>query len=146
MSDPYAGYVMPASSYMKWEQVGQIVSGVLTNVRTGRNYDNTADIPELDIRQADGSEITVACGQINLLSQVLTLRPPVGAQISIAFTGFNGQSKSFSVEVAPGMAAAPAAAPVQAQVVQHAPQPVAPAAPVAPVAQPAPAVAQPPVA
>jgi hypothetical protein len=109
MSDPYAGYSMPASSFVQFETPGDSITGQLVNVREGTFEGDTR--PLLDLKLGDGSEVTVNCGPRNLRRTVLTDRYPLGTVLTITFTKLEGRSKLFDVTVAQPATAMAAPAP-----------------------------------
>jgi hypothetical protein len=122
----------------KFKNIGDRAVGEVYYVRT-TDFGGTADkVPEIWIRQDDGTELGVAASQVNLRRLLCLHRPAVGDRIAIVYTGDATSSKAgfspakqFDVVVRrPGEAAPTVAHPQPAPVVQPAPEPVPPAAPV----------------
>lgn len=114
--------------FMKFENVGDTISGTVNTVRAFR-FDDGSVAPQLLITTDDGEERTVTAGQVRLKAELATQRPEPGDHVTITFTENEKRSggktlKHFTVEVGRGGGGAPAPA---------APQPQAQA----PVAQPA---------
>lgn len=145
MSDPYANMPAPVSGgdfpdQYKFVSVGQSVEGVLTDSRWKEANGDIKGCQILQVRQADGTEWSVFCGPTSLHREVFNKRPPIGSMVRITFNGYDGQAKLFTLDVAPGpAAAAPQSAPAPAQ--EAAPQgwaqPQAAAPAPAPAAAPA---------
>lgn len=94
-----------ASSYFKFESVGDEITGDVIDVRKGQDY-NQLPCPELVLRKDDGADIKVGCGQAQLKAKVLSLRPVAGDRIRIKFSGTEkaakGEKKLFDVDVNKG--------------------------------------------
>jgi len=83
----------------KFDTIGAAIAGTITNIRRAE-FDGKA-IPELWITLDDGSERSVLCGQANLITQLLDIRPNVGDRIAIKYDSQRkaklGMAKLFSV-------------------------------------------------
>jgi hypothetical protein len=113
--------------FVKFENVGDTVSGVVNAVRAHR-FDDGSVAPQILVTTDDGEERTITAGQVRLKAELATQRPEPGDHIKVTFTEVEKRSggktlKHFSVEVTRGgapaaatqastPAAAPAAAPV----------------------------------
>lgn len=104
-SDPWSDFHAPGSGdypdkQFKFDTVGVSIAGTITNVRRAE-FDGKA-VPELWIMTDDG-EMSVLCGQANLMTQLLEHRPLVGDRIAIVYTGQRkaklGMAKLFDVVV-----------------------------------------------
>ena len=95
--------------------IGDSIVGTITNVRKFTASDGKIS-PELWIETTDG-ERSIICGALNLMSQLLELRPMVGDRIAIVFTSEKaakvGKSRFFDVSLkrADGSTVDPAPAP-----------------------------------
>lgn len=100
----------------KFDTIGAAIAGTITNIRRAE-FDGKG-IPELWLTLEDGSERSVLCGQANLISQLLDLRPNVGDKIAIVFASTRkaklGMAKIFDVSLrrADGSVTEPAAGQV----------------------------------
>lgn len=113
--------------FVKFENVGDTVSGVVNAVRAHR-FDDGSVAPQILVTTDDGEERTITAGQVRLKAELATQRPEPGDHIKVTFTEVEKRSggktlKHFSVEVTRGgtpaaatpastPAAAPAAAPL----------------------------------
>jgi len=101
-TDTWDEFEMPGSGdfpdAFKFDTIGASIAGEVTNVRKVV-FDDKA-VPELWIVTADG-ERSVLCGQANLLTQLIELRPIVGDRISIVYASQRkaklGMAKLFDV-------------------------------------------------
>lgn len=106
--------------FMKFENVGDTISGTVNTVRAFR-FDDGSVAPQLLITTDDGEERTVTAGQVRLKAELATQRPEPGDHVTITFTENEKRSggktlKHFAVEVGRGGGApAPAAPQPQAQ-------------------------------
>lgn len=84
----------------KWDRLGASIAGTITKIRTAIFDDRK--IPELWIETDDG-EMSVLCGQANLFTQLLELKPQVGDRIAIKYVSTAkaklGTAKIFEVAV-----------------------------------------------
>ena len=108
--------------FVKFENVGDSVSGTVTAVRAHR-FDDGSVAPQILLTTDDGEERTVTAGQVRLKAELAAQRPEAGDHIAITFTEEERRSggktlKHFSVKVARGGGSAvtstPAAAPTEA--------------------------------
>lgn len=74
---------MTDNTFVKFEKIGDSVSGVITAVRAGTDF-NGNPCPVLDLTTEDG-ERTLSCGQANLKAQIVGLKPTVGQAITVKF-------------------------------------------------------------
>lgn len=114
--------------FVKFENVGDSVSGTITAVRAHR-FDDGSVAPQVLLVDDNGEERTVTAGQIRLKTALAEQRPEAGDHISIAFTQVEKRAggktlKHFDVKVTRGGApvqAAPAAAPTATPAPEAAP-------------------------
>lgn len=96
-----------SGDFVKFAAIGDSVAGTITGVRAGTDFNQNA-CPVLDLDTADGPR-TVTCGQANLKSQIVALKPAVGSRISIAYVkdekAEKGMKKVFEIKVAEPAAA-----------------------------------------
>lgn len=126
------GHLQPIEGdYVKWQNVGDNVSGTIARLGSGQDFDGTREVPEIDIALADGSVRTVTCSQTNLYNQIVALdhanQLVVGGAISITFSGMAGNAKLFTIDlgaVTPPVQAPPVVQQPMAQPVVQQPQPV----------------------
>lgn len=90
-----------ASEFVKFADKGDTVSGTITNIRVGNDF-NGNPCPVLDLDTGNGSR-TVTAGQANLKSQIVQLRPNVGDTITITYDrdekAEKGMKKVFAIKV-----------------------------------------------
>jgi hypothetical protein len=105
-----------ASDYVKFEHVGDGVSGTVTAVQVHR-FDDGKVAPKLIIETDDGEEKALTAGQVRLRAALAEQRPEAGDHIAVTFTQEEKRPggktlKHFDVEVVRSGAApaAPAAA------------------------------------
>jgi len=102
--DVWSGFNPPGSGDFpephKFEQIGSSIAGEIINIRRAE-FDGKA-IPELWLATADGDR-SVLCGQANLMTQLLEIRPIIGDRIAIKYESQRkaklGMAKIFSVAV-----------------------------------------------
>lgn len=106
--------------FVKFENVGDTVSGTINAVRAHR-FDDGSVAPQILLTTDDGEERTVTAGQVRLKAELATQRPEPGDHVVITHTEVEKRSggktlKHFSVQVTRGgkPAGAPAAAPAAA--------------------------------
>jgi hypothetical protein len=117
-TDPWTDFHAPNTGdfpeAFKFDTLGASIAGEIVNIRRAE-FDGKA-IPELWIN-TEGGERSVLCGQANLITQLLEIRPMVGDRIAIAYTSQRkaklGMAKLFDVAVkrAGDTTSEPAAAP-----------------------------------
>lgn len=103
-TDPWSDFHAPNTGdfpdAFKFDTIGASIAGEITNIRRAE-FDGKG-IPELWIR-TEGGERSVLCGQANLITQLLELRPMVGDRIAIAYVSQRkaklGMAKLFDVAV-----------------------------------------------
>jgi hypothetical protein len=91
--------------YIKFENVGDSVSGVVTNIGAHR-WDDGSVSPQVTLQTSDG-EKTVTAGQVRLKAALAEKRPNVGDTITIKFIDLEKRAggktlKHFDVTVIPG--------------------------------------------
>jgi hypothetical protein len=90
-----------ASEFVKFTSVGDTVSGKITDIRIGKDF-NGFPCPVLDLETSTGSR-TVSAGQAHLKSQIVQLRPSVGDGITITYDrdekAEKGMKKVFAIKV-----------------------------------------------
>lgn len=90
--------------YVKFEQVGDKIVGIVTDIREGRTF-NGDPCPELILEDDDGAEHTVTAGQVLLRIALAEKVPEVGDKIRIVFSGVGeaqpgkAAPKEFTVDV-----------------------------------------------
>lgn len=114
--------------FVKFEDVGDTVSGTVTAVRT-HQFDDGKIVPQILLTDDSGEDRTLTAGQIRLKVALAEQRPEAGDHLKITLTGVEKRPggktlKLFDVAVTRG-GAAPQAAPAA---------PATPAAPAADVA------------
>ena len=101
--------------FVKFENVGDHVSGTITAVRAHR-FDDGSVAPQVLLVDDNGEERTVTAGQIRLKTALAEQRPEAGDHIAITFTEVEKRAggktlKHFDVKVSRGGAPASTAAP-----------------------------------
>ena len=112
-SDPE---MFSSGDFIKFDQVGDTVSGTITGVRK-HMFEDGKVVPQIELDTADGPK-TLTAGQVRLKAALAEKRPGVGDLLTVTLTGIEKRAggktlKEFSVVVGP-VAAAPMAAPVTA--------------------------------
>lgn len=104
--------------YVKFETVGDTVTGSILSVRAHR-FDDGKVVPQILITDAaDGEERTITAGQVRLKALLAEQRPEVGDTITVTLTNIEKRAggktlKHFDVQVQrAGTQAAAAPAPV----------------------------------
>ena len=102
--------------YIKFENAGDTVSGVVSAVRV-RTWDNGARDPEV-LLVVNGEERSMTAGQVMLKKRLAELRPEAGDTLTVTLTEIEKRAggktlKHFDVQVVRGngVVAAPVAAP-----------------------------------
>lgn len=101
--DAYTG----GGDYVKFDEVGDQVIGVIKDVREGRTFNNDP-CPELVLEDDDGDERIVTAGQVLLKQALAEKRPNVGDKIRITYSGVGeaqpgkAPPKEFTVDVKEG--------------------------------------------
>lgn len=95
---------MSSGDFVKFESIGDKVSGVITAVRPGTDF-NGNPCPVLDLTLDDGSTRTLSCGQANLKAQIVALKPQAGGTITVTFDheekAAMGMKKVFVIDYIP---------------------------------------------
>ena len=95
---------MSDSPYIKWDAPGDTVTGMITAVSVGQDF-NGNPCPVINLTTPDGEERILSCGQANLKSQIVTEKPAPGSTITVTYThdekAAKGMKKMFAVEVIP---------------------------------------------
>lgn len=91
--------------FQTWDDIGDTLAGDIIDVRKGEDF-NGRPCPELVIRNDDGRDIVMTCGQANLRAQIMDLKPETGDRIKVAFVrtekADKGQKKIFEIKVVQG--------------------------------------------
>lgn len=109
--------VITTGDYIKFETVGDTISGTITAVRK-HTFDDGKVVPQIVLDTDDGEKIVTA-GQIRLKAELAAKRPGVGDQITITLSDVEKRAggktlKHFDVIVGPASATAAPAAPAAA--------------------------------
>lgn len=101
--------------FVKFENVGDSVSGIVNAVRAHR-FDDGSVAPQILVTTDEGEERTITAGQVRLKAELATQRPEPGDHITVAFTDVEKRSgsktlKHFSVAVNRGGKPAAATTP-----------------------------------
>lgn len=115
--------------FMKFDNVGDTISGTVSAVRAHR-FDDGSVAPQVLLVTDDGEERTVTAGQVRLKAALAEQRPESGDHVTITFTEVEKRAggktlKHFDVKVNRG--GAPAPPPVQQATPAVAPPAAAPA-------------------
>lgn len=102
-----SGIVMPSDNYFKFNDIGDSITGVITDIES-KTFDGDSSPTAQLYLLVEGEEdpIIVTCGSTNLKSLILNTKPQRGQTITITHNGKSGRTKLFDVKVA-------AAAPVE---------------------------------
>lgn len=100
--------------YVKFENIGDTITGVINAIRAHR-FDDGKVAPQILLTTPDGEEKTVSAGQVRLKVALAEQRPEAGDTISITLTDIEKRAggktlKHFTVNVQRGTGAAPATA------------------------------------
>jgi hypothetical protein len=74
-----------SGNYIKFENVGDSVSGTITNISVKR-WDDGKTAPQLEITTDEGEEVTLTAGQYRLQAELRELRPDVGDHLSVIYS------------------------------------------------------------
>ena len=90
-------------NYVKFEKVGDTVSGVITAIRA-HTFDDGKTVAQLLIDTDDGEETTLTAGQVRLKAALVEQRPEVGDHLKVTMTevekrGGGKTLKHFAVDV-----------------------------------------------
>lgn len=93
-------------NFVKFDNVGDTISGEIITVRAHRFDDNTV-APQILLKDGDGEERTVTCGQVRLKAALAQERPEAGDRITITLSDVEKRSggktlKHFDVNVQRG--------------------------------------------
>ena len=103
----YSKYTSGTGAYVKFENVGDRVIGVVKEVREGRTFKGNP-CPELVLEDESGEERIVTASQVMLRAALAERQPQPGDKVRIIYSGVGeakpGQAppKLFSVDVKPG--------------------------------------------
>lgn len=96
---------MATSGFMKFEAIGDSISGTIVKVYPGTDF-NGNPCPVMDLVTEDG-ERTLSCGQANLKAQIVALKPKAGETIKVTFDHEEkaalGMRKVFVIEHSSGL-------------------------------------------
>jgi len=110
MNNPFGDIPTKGGSYLKFAMPGQSYTGIIKGTRVGRNFEETADVPEILLDVA-GEEKVLACENAALHNWAVNngaqIAASVGQALTVTFTGKSGQVKLYDCQI--GAAAAPAA-------------------------------------
>lgn len=107
MAFDYSKYTSGTGAYVKFENVGDQVIGVVKEVREGRTFKGNP-CPELVLEDESGEERIVTAGQVMLRAALAERQPQPGDKVRIIYSGVGeakpGQAppKLFSVDVKKG--------------------------------------------
>jgi hypothetical protein len=103
--DPYAGG--SSGEFVKFENVGDNVIGIIKTVREGRDF-NGNPCPELVLENDEGEERTLTAAQVLLKAALAEKQPQAGDRVRITYSGVGdakpgkAPAKLFTVDVKPG--------------------------------------------
>ena len=103
----YDKYATNGGAYMKFENVGDQIVGVIKEVREGRDF-NGNPCPELVLEDDDGDERVVSAGQVLLKAALAEKAPQKGNKVRITYSGIGdakpgkAPAKLFTVDVKEG--------------------------------------------
>lgn len=111
--------IREGGAFVKFENVGDTVSGTITGVRSHR-FDDGKVAPQILLTTDDGEERTITAGQIRLKAALAEKRPEAGDHLTVTFTQVEKRAggktlKHFEVTVrhaGAGPAAATAPTPI----------------------------------
>jgi hypothetical protein len=106
-------------NYVKFEQVGDTVSGTVQAVRA-HTFDDGKTVAQILLTTDDGEETTLTAGQVRLKAALVEQRPDVGDHLSVKLTqiekrGGGKTLKHFDVNVTRGTGQPAPAAPAGRQ-------------------------------
>lgn len=96
-----------SGEYVKFENVGDSVIGVIKQVREGADFKGNP-CPELVLEDDEGNERTVSAGQVMLKAALAEKRPSEGDRVRIVYSEVGdakpgkAPAKLFTVDVKPG--------------------------------------------
>lgn len=106
MSFDYDKYAV-AGEYVKFENVGDYVVGIIKDIREGRTF-NGDPCPELILEDDDGAERILSASQVLLRAALAEQRPDIKDKIRVEYTGVGeakpgkAPPKQFEVKVKKG--------------------------------------------
>ncbi|MEU5946286.1 hypothetical protein ABZ793_12080 [Micromonospora sp. NPDC047465] len=77
--------IREGGAFVKFENVGDTVSGTVTAVRSHR-FDDGKVAPQILLTTDDGEERTVTAGQVRLKAALAEKRPEAGDHLTVTFT------------------------------------------------------------
>lgn len=107
MTFDYSKYATTQGAWVKFENVGDQVIGVIKEVRDGRTFDGNP-CPELVIEDEDGDERIITASQVKLGRIIVEKAPQAGNKIRITYSGVGdampgkAPPKLFEVDVKEG--------------------------------------------
>jgi hypothetical protein len=115
-----------SGNYVKFENVGDSVSGTITSIRR-HTFDDGKVVPQIELTTDDGEEMTLTAGQIKLKQELTELRPNVGDHLFVVYASTEKRPggktlKHFTVRVNESSLPRPAAPP-QATPIPRGPAP-----------------------
>jgi hypothetical protein len=106
MSFNYDKYT--SGDYVKFDEVGDSVTGIIKEIREGRDFNgNPCPLITLEVSE-EGDEKTLTAGQVLLKAALAEKAPQVGDKIRITYSGVGeakpgkAPAKVFTVDVKPG--------------------------------------------
>ena len=108
--------IKAGGDYIKFDNVGDTVTGTVTAIRAHR-FDDGKVVPQVLLTTDDGEEKTMTAGQVQLKAKLAEQRPESGDHIKVTLTDIEKRAggktlKVFDVQVTrAGATHAPAAAP-----------------------------------
>lgn len=98
--------IKSGGEFVKFEAVGDKVSGVVTAVKKHR-FDDGSVVPQVYLTTDDGEDRTMTAGQVQLKAKLAAERPEVGDHITVVYTQQEKRAggktlKHFAVEVRRG--------------------------------------------
>lgn len=124
--------IREGGEFVKFETVGDTISGTITAVRSHR-FDDGKVVPQILLTTDDGAEKTMTAGQVRLKAALAAERPEAGDHLTVTFTQIEKRAggktlKHFDVTVRrAGAPATPAATPTPAPAANGVPAGVDPA-------------------
>lgn len=98
--------VKSGGEFVKFENVGDEVEGVITAIRAHR-WDDGSVCPQINLTLDDGEDRTLTAGQVRLKAALVEKRPEVGDRIKVKHTSVEKRAggktlKHFDVAVTKG--------------------------------------------
>ncbi len=85
MSFPFDQYA-DGGNYFKFKEVGDSVTGEIVSIVEGNDFSGNP-CPVLELETDDGTEVKVTASQVMLKAELAEVRPEVGDDIEITFSG-----------------------------------------------------------